>query len=136
MESLSSNTQIVALEGRSVAEKLGINMLNNSVTSGNIFSGRKLRKFPDGNRRFKGKIAPIEGIHSEYTIPQHVKKNRNKLDCNKWAVVTTIFEPPSEAVRRFLYRKEWCVVVVGDKEKPGEVILLMQPCVYIYFKIL
>ena len=40
--------------------------------------------------------------------------------CRKWGVVTTIFGPhPSEAIRRFLYRKNrWCVVVVGDAGKP------------------
>ena len=40
--------------------------------------------------------------------------------CKKWGVVTTIFgTAPSEAVRRFLYRRSnWCVVVVGDKGKP------------------
>ena len=40
--------------------------------------------------------------------------------CKKWGVVTTIFgTAPSEAVRRFLYRRNnWCVVVVGDKGKP------------------
>ena len=43
--------------------------------------------------------------------------------CQKWGVVTTIFgEAPSEAVRRFLYRRsKWCVVVVGDKGKPDSV---------------
>ena len=44
-----------------------------------------------------------------------------RFDCKKWGVVTTIFEPPSEAVRRFLYRKEWCLVIVGDKGKPKHV---------------
>ena len=38
---------------------------------------------------------------------------------DKWGVVTTIFEPPSEAVRRLMYRKGWCVVVAGDKGKPS-----------------
>ena len=43
--------------------------------------------------------------------------------CKKWGVVTTIFgTAPSEAVRRFLYRRSnWCVVVVGDKGKPDSV---------------
>ena len=44
----------------------------------------------------------------------------NFSSCKKWGVVTTIFgTAPSEAVRRFLYRRSnWCVVVVGDKGKP------------------
>ena len=48
---------------------------------------------------------------------------RHGRNCTKWGVVTTIFGPePSEAVRRFLYRrKNWCVVVVGDKGRPDSV---------------
>ncbi len=37
--------------------------------------------------------------------------------CEKWGVMTTI-SSMSESVRRFLYRMDWCVVVVGDLEKP------------------
>ena len=37
--------------------------------------------------------------------------------CDKWGVMTTI-SPASEAVRKFLYKPDWCVVVVGDLEKP------------------
>ena len=38
-------------------------------------------------------------------------------NCKKWGVVTTIF-PPSESVRRFLYKDDWCIVVVADLNKP------------------
>ena len=31
--------------------------------------------------------------------------------------MTTIFQP-KEALRRFLYMKKWCVVIVGDLKKP------------------
>ena len=31
--------------------------------------------------------------------------------------MTTIF-PPSESVRRFLYKDDWCIVVVADLNKP------------------
>ena len=34
-------------------------------------------------------------------------------------MVTTIFGP-TESVRRFLYRKDWCIVIVGDKDKPKD----------------
>ena len=37
--------------------------------------------------------------------------------CKKWGVVTTIFAP-SESVRRFLYKDDWCIVVVADLNKP------------------
>ena len=38
--------------------------------------------------------------------------------CDKWSVVTTIFEP-SEAVRRQAALKDWCLVVVSDKKGPS-----------------
>ena len=41
------------------------------------------------------------------------------MQCRYWAVTTTIFGP-TEAVRRFLYKTNWCVVIVGDQGKPTE----------------
>ena len=35
----------------------------------------------------------------------------------KWAVLTTV-QSPTEAVRRFIYKEHWCLIVVGDWEKP------------------
>ena len=90
-----------------------------SFFTAKIFSGDKIRTFSVEKLRFKGKIAPTDT--NEETLDSSVKENKNQIGCEKWAVVTTIFAPPSEAVRRLLYRKEWCVVVVGDKEKPGKV---------------
>jgi hypothetical protein len=52
----------------------------------------------------------------------HESKDYRRFECKKWGVVTTIFEPPTEAIRRFLYRKEWCLVIVGDKGNPKQVI--------------
>lgn len=103
----------------SLIESTEIDILTNSATSAKIFSGEKIRTFSEEKIRFKGKIAPTES--NEEKLASSGKENKNQLGCVKWAVVTTIFAPPSEAVRRLLYRKEWCVVVVGDKEKPGKV---------------
>jgi len=44
-------------------------------------------------------------------------KNVDFKQCEKWGVLTTIL-PVSEAVRKFLYKLDWCIVVVGDLEKP------------------
>jgi hypothetical protein len=43
---------------------------------------------------------------------------RLDLMCDKWGVMTTIVSPPPESVRRFMYMADWCVVVVGDLDKP------------------
>ena len=91
------------------------------ATSGILFSGDKIREFDKTRIRFKGKsiinLSNINTSDGEF---------RKRFNCSKWGVVTTIFDPPSEAVRRFLYRKNWCVVVVGDKGMHAEVHMFSQ----------
>ena len=83
--------------------------LFSDATSGKEFSGEKFRTFPNHRKKF-----------TENKLVKKVKRNDAFLrNCSKWAVVTTIFSPPQESVRRFLYRPDWCVVVVGDKSKPN-----------------
>ena len=82
--------------------------LISEAASGQEFNGLPFRNFPQHLRKF----------HNE-TIIKSKKMPDSKWNCTKWGVVTTIFAPPKqEAVRRFLYRKDWCVVVVGDKNRP------------------
>ena len=76
-----------------------------NVTSGQEFNGKRFRTF-QGVKRFEN----VEDLEVK-------QQRKSKWNCSKWGVVTTIF-PPSESVRRFLYRDDWCVVVVGDKDKP------------------
>ena len=85
-----------------------IDSLFSKATSGKEFSGLPFRTFPTNSRKFF-KNATYKS--NEFS--------KSKWNCTKWGVVTTIFAPPKqEAVRRFLYRKDWCVVVTGDKNKP------------------
>ena len=55
--------------------------------------------------------------------PEQLHRNLDKIErvdvklCDKWGVMTTI-SAMSESVRRFLYKLDWCVIVVGDLEKP------------------
>ena len=93
------------------------------ATSGNVFVGKRIRQFPKDKIRYKGKLAPNFDANELKPSASTTRVN-SRLDCKKWAVVTTIFSPPSEAVRRLLYRKEWCIVVVGDRDKPGQVHIL------------
>ena len=108
-----------------VNKKDEIKSIISMATSGNVFAGKRMRQFPKDQIRYKGKLAP--NFDSNELKPDgtaSTKRASFRLDCKKWAVVTTIFSPPSEAVRRLLYRKEWCIVVVGDKDKPGKVHIL------------
>ena len=82
--------------------------LLSKATSGHEFSGLEFRTFPTHLRKFY-----------DDTVIKVKNVLQSKWNCTKWGVVTTIFSPPyQEAVRRFLYRTDWCIVVVGDKDKP------------------
>ena len=91
------------------------------ATSGILFSGDKFRTFDKPRIRFEG----ISGMNHNNIKIKH-REVWTRFNCSKWGVVTTIFDPPSEAVRRFLYRKNWCVVVVGDKGMHTEVRMFLR----------
>ena len=98
---------------------------SNFASSGNIFEGKRVRQFPKGDYRYS------EINNSEYgkrykkrqrvAEKSHAGKDCFHADvtsrplCRKWGVLTTIFSPPSEAVRRFAYLDQWCLVIVGDR---------------------
>ena len=88
---------------------------SSSATSGQPFSGKRVRQFPPEKKIFN-RIA--------FTFDNPSPSNNGSGDgqcrfrtCENWAVSTTIFEP-SEAVRRLLYT-DLCVVIVGDLDKPA-----------------
>ena len=80
-----------------------------TATSGKEFRGDHIRTFPNNRRKF---------TDMNFKFKNNAVKMSNTRNCTKWAVVTTIFTPPQESVRRFLYRQDWCIVIVGDKSKP------------------
>ncbi|XP_052223025.1 uncharacterized protein LOC127838925 [Dreissena polymorpha] len=87
-------------------------ILESSASSGKTFSGKPIRRFNPNDIKFRNKRYPdLQADHGK------------TFNCKRWAVLTTIFTPPSEAVRRFMYMKNWCVVIVGDKNKPDGYVL-------------
>ena len=118
-----TNRQKIEISIDSINKTEKMKSIISMATSGNVFTGDRIRRFPMDKIRYKGKLAPDYDSNEHKPSASTLKKN-SRLDCKKWAVVTTIFSPPSEAVRRLLYRKEWCIVVVGDKDKPGKVHIL------------
>jgi hypothetical protein len=82
-----------------------------TATSGKLFKGEKIADF-SGTRKFS-KLIDLEKEH------QATKRGfkLGSLKCDKWAVVTTIFEP-TDAIRRQALIPDWCIVVVGDKKGP------------------
>lgn len=69
-------------------------------------------------RNFSGFDSPKIKL-SHLVVPSKISDESTFMKmCDKWGVMTTVTEPPAESIRRFLYMKDWCVVVVGDLGKP------------------
>jgi len=51
-------------------------------------------------------------------------QRHSKLNCTKWVVLTTVFEPET-AVYDFFSLPDWCVVVVGDNKTPHNYLELL-----------
>lgn len=84
---------------------------SNLASSGTIFKGDVIRKFPHSKLQYNR-----GGLKLAERPPRG-----NVTSCRKWGVLTTIFAPPSEAIRRFSYLEEWCLVIVGDRKLKEEV---------------
>ena len=78
-----------------------------SATTGKLFTGKRVQKFPSELRS------------KSYHRQQPNTVSVHKPWCERWAVMTTIFQP-TEAVRRQVRLPGWCLVVVGDKKTPPE----------------
>ena len=93
-----------------------------SATSGELFNGLKIqsfllpRKFDTVNHN--SQISVVEPYH-------------DSLLCEKWSVVTTIFEP-SDAVKKQALLPNWCLVVVGDKKGPLSYDIETKPNSYMF----
>lgn len=98
------HTKSALSEGTSEFDAV-IKSVNRGAT-GKIFSGVPFREFTS-SRMFEDFPRDINRVQ--------VKKLN--LNCHLWAVLTTI-NFPGEAVRQFLYKTHWCLVVVGDWSKP------------------
>lgn len=79
-------------------------------TSGELFSGEAVRKYTG------------EMVKCPTPAPKSAPRlKRSEPWCERWAVLTTIFEP-TEAVRRQVKLLNWCLVIVSDLKTPTEYI--------------
>ena len=74
-----------------------------SSVTGKIFSGEVVKKFGHYHKE-KGRYEII---------------GNKTINCNKWGVLTTIYSV-SEAVRRQVKLKNWCLVIVADRNSITE----------------
>ena len=92
---------MASLGGDANLKPVSSKMTNLLGSSGTLFSGEVIRQFPG-----------IDIMFSQVAYSNVTRPTTNQ--CSKWGVLTTIFTPPSEAIRRFSYRNDWCLVIVGD----------------------
>ena len=80
------------------------------ATSGIVFTGNSINTFKEKDIRYR-----------HYTTRSgHVSNLRHGTEgCDKWSVVTTIFDI-TEAVMKQSSLRDWCIVVVGDMKGPHE----------------
>lgn len=80
-----------------------------SAATGHQFTGEKFRTFSEFMFQDEAKTL---------SLASSTLQNVSKTNCKKWGVLTTIMSPPTEAIRRFLYKQDWCVAVVADLNRP------------------
>jgi len=79
-------------------------------STGKVFGGEKIRDFSNPMANLKETSISSEQLPFE---------NDFRAKCNKWGVVTTIFDP-TEAISRVSNLPEWCLVVVADTKTPKD----------------
>ncbi|CAN0462094.1 unnamed protein product, partial [Laminaria digitata] len=60
------------------------------------------------------KVRAYQGQRLDSQQREHYPPPEESMMCERWAVVTSIFDP-TETVRQLAAASNWCVVVVGDK---------------------
>ena len=98
-----------------------------NAATGTRFPGTKVRDFPANQRRSFSSTtssslrSKTSKVSDDSTLPTFLARQPQHIqECEKWAVVTTIYEP-SEAVLRMGNSDElsdWCMVIVADTKTP------------------
>ena len=97
--------------GEKIMIFLETNLRQHPAATGEEFSDEKIRTFLESDLRVQLKFKT-----DDYFEENESERNAKTM-CEKWGVLTNI-SVPTEAVRRFPYKPYWCVVVVGDLDKP------------------
>ena len=83
-----------------------------SGTSGHVFSGSRVRKLPTGKTAKFSYWEP-----QPRTVHENLFSEVGSEKCERWSVVTTIFEP-SQAINETAHLDGWCLVIIGDTKTP------------------
>jgi len=92
-----------------------VDVTNNAVTSGVEFSADVVRRYPREHLRPFPIVLKRATPTITTTTTTSTGDSQTQIQCHRWGVVTTIFEP-SEAIRRAVRLRNWCIVIVADEK--------------------
>lgn len=98
-DSLVSLTMSRAAARQLAVVEVGVDQAS-SATGGKVFTMNKVRGY--------------RGLRLDNQRREPFPRPDESKMCERWAVVTSIFEP-TDTVRQLAAASDWCVVVVGDK---------------------
>jgi hypothetical protein len=113
MAEQESNLDIIDNDAETMAEQeSNLDIIDSST--GRLFEGTKFRSF----QTRKGTRPSDNETNVKATGRQDLLASNNFTNsCNKWGVVTTIFDP-TFAIQRAASLPSWCLVVVADTKTP------------------
>ncbi len=98
-------------------ENSGEDISSFSAASGKLFSGKPKFQFPIKDIKFGKGIIPKK---SNAMSKGNLKQDKFNYKCDKWSVVTTIFDPSESIIKQANLGEDWCLVIVGDRKTPKE----------------
>ena len=79
------------------------------------FTGQPYRIFPSKLVRFSS-----TAIKCRLNTAADFERSKKPF-CKKWGVALTAINKPTEGIRRMLYRKDWCIIVVASNKVQANV---------------
>jgi hypothetical protein len=91
------------------------------ANSGAVFIGSPYRSY-SGRKVFTngGSTVQQQRVRRGTLFQKLSGHHDRETTCNKWSVVTTIFDPSDAIVRAAQLGSDWCLVIVGDNKTPTD----------------
>ena len=94
-----------------------------NAATGTVFTNVKIRTFDSSKKQYSRDSMNVDvsitnsTIRSNVINDEDVTMKEGNQSCQRWAVVTTIFDP-TEAIVRVAKSTSWCLVIVADTKTP------------------
>ena len=109
----------------------GRTRIDGTATSGNVFSGRKVRDFRLSSAAGLVRRRASRSSSSSCSLPPRLRHG----ECKSWAVTTTVNNVTQSVARTCDHLKDWCVAVVADLKTPKDYSYPNGACRMIYIDV-